>query len=77
MHLYEKNETPGGLLRFGIPDFKMEKHLIDRRMEQMIAEGVDLHCGSTYRRGYERGDLEANHDAVLLVGGAESPATCR
>ena len=42
VHLYEKHGKPGGLLRYGIPDFKMEKHLIDRRVAQMEAEGVKL-----------------------------------
>ena len=73
VHLYEKNETPGGLLRFGIPDFKMEKHLIDRRMGQMIAEGVTLHCGVHVGVDLSAADLEANHDAVLLTGGSEKP----
>jgi glutamate synthase (NADPH/NADH) small chain len=73
VHLYEKNETPGGLLRFGIPDFKMEKHLIDRRMEQMIVEGVTLHCGVHVGVDLSAADLEANHDAVLLTGGSEKP----
>ena len=73
VHLYEKNENPGGLLRFGIPDFKMEKHLIDRRMEQMIAEGVTLHCGVHVGVDLSVNDLEANHDAVLLSGGSEKP----
>ena len=73
VHLYEKNETPGGLLRFGIPDFKMEKHLIDRRMDQMIAEGVVLHCGIHIGVDMSAADLEVNHDAVLLCGGAEMP----
>ena len=44
VHVYEKHAKPGGLLRYGIPDFKMEKHLIDRRVEQMEAEGVTFHC---------------------------------
>jgi glutamate synthase (NADPH) small chain len=73
VHLYEKNESPGGLLRFGIPDFKMEKHLIDRRMEQMTAEGVTLHCGVHVGVDLSVKDLEAGHDAVLLTGGSEKP----
>ena len=73
VHLYEKNETAGGLLRFGIPDFKMEKHLIDRRLEQMVAEGVTLHCGVHIGVDMSAADLEANHDAVLLCGGSEKP----
>lgn len=73
VHLFEKNETPGGLLRFGIPDFKMEKHHIDRRMEQMIAEGVILHCGVHVGVDVSAQELEDNHDAVLLCGGSEQP----
>lgn len=73
VHVYEKNETPGGLLRFGIPDFKMEKHLIDRRVEQMVAEGVTFHCGVHVGVDMTAAELEANHDAVLLSGGSEKP----
>ena len=73
VHLYEKNETPGGLLRLGIPDFKMEKHLIDRRMDQMISEGVELHCGVHIGVDMTAAEMEANHDAVLLCGGSEMP----
>ncbi|MEJ0019080.1 MAG: glutamate synthase subunit beta [Acetobacteraceae bacterium] len=71
--LFEKNDRIGGLLRYGIPDFKMEKHLIDRRIEQMTAEGV------TFRPGVEIGatlPIEAllgEFDAVALTGGAEGP----
>jgi glutamate synthase (NADPH/NADH) small chain len=69
----EKADRIGGLLRYGIPDFKMEKHLIDRRMAQMEAEGV------TFRPGIEAGndvsaeDLLADFDAVVIAGGAEAP----
>jgi glutamate synthase (NADPH) small chain len=73
VHLYEKNETAGGLLRFGIPDFKMEKHLIDRRIEQMVAEGVTFHCSVHVGVDITATELEANHDAVLLSGGSEKP----
>ena len=45
VHVFEKHAKPGGLLRYGIPDFKMEKHLVDRRVAQMEAEGVRFHCG--------------------------------
>jgi glutamate synthase (NADPH/NADH) small chain len=73
VHLFEKNEAPGGLLRFGIPDFKMEKHLIDRRMEQMTAEGVTLHCGVHVGVDLTGAQLDADYDAVLLCGGSETP----
>ncbi len=73
VHLYEKNETAGGLLRFGIPDFKMEKHHIDRRVDQMEAEGVTFHCGVHVGVDVSTADLEAEHDALLLSGGSEKP----
>ncbi len=44
VHVYEKNAYPGGLLRYGIPDFKMEKYIVERRVKQMEAEGVTFHC---------------------------------
>ncbi len=50
VHVYEKFAKAGGLLRYGIPDFKMEKHVIDRRVAQMEAEGVTFHYGSAGRR---------------------------
>ncbi|HEY3798325.1 MAG TPA: glutamate synthase subunit beta [Caulobacteraceae bacterium] len=71
--LYEKSDRVGGLLRYGIPDFKMEKHHIDRRMAQMEAEGV------TFRPSVEVGvdvsvdELLGLYDAVVLSGGAEAP----
>jgi glutamate synthase (NADPH/NADH) small chain len=70
--LFEKNDRVGGLLRYGIPDFKMEKHHIDRRVEQMRAEGVEfrtsVHIGGAE---YEAGRLLEEFDAVVLSGGAE------
>src|SRR5579862_3225077 len=66
VHLYEKNAKPGGLLRYGIPDFKMEKHLIDRRAEQMEAEGVDFHYGAHVGVNVDIERLVADHDAVVL-----------
>ncbi len=73
VHLYEKHAKAGGLLRYGIPDFKMEKHLIDRRVLQMEAEGVNFHCGVNVGKDVTAQQLEENHDAVLLTGGSESP----
>jgi glutamate synthase (NADPH/NADH) small chain len=73
VHLYEKNAKPGGLLRYGIPDFKMEKHLIDRRVEQMTAEGVTFHCNVHVGVDVKIEDLVAQYDAVALAGGAEKP----
>jgi glutamate synthase (NADPH) small chain len=73
VHVYEKNLKPGGLLRYGIPDFKMEKHHIDRRVAQMEAEGVIFHCGVNVGVDLEVAKLFADYDAVILAGGAEKP----
>ncbi len=73
IHVYEKHAKAGGLLRYGIPDFKMEKHLIDRRIVQMEAEGVRFHCGVHLGVNMTTADLVAGHDAVVLAGGAEQP----
>jgi glutamate synthase (NADPH/NADH) small chain len=73
VHLYEKNGKPGGLLRYGIPDFKMEKRHIDRRIAQMEAEGVTFHCNVHVGIELDIAELLARHDAVALSGGAEKP----
>ncbi len=71
--LFEKNDRVGGLLRYGIPDFKMEKHLIDRRMQQMQAEGVQFLTGVEVGNTLPMEVLVLGYDAVLLTGGAEWP----
>ena len=71
VHLFEKNAKAGGLLRYGIPDFKMEKHLIDRRVEQLTAEGVTFHYNANVGVNVDINDIVANHDAVILSGGSE------
>ena len=72
--VFEKNDRIGGLLRYGIPDFKMEKHLIDRRMEQMAIEGVEFRPNVARRRRHRRRtQLLAEFDAIVLTGGAEQP----
>jgi glutamate synthase (NADPH/NADH) small chain len=71
--LFEKNDRIGGLLRYGIPDFKMEKHLIDRRMEQMNAEGVTFRAGVNVGVTMPVSELLAQFDAVVLSGGSEKP----
>jgi len=73
VHVYEKNAYPGGLLRYGIPDFKMEKGHIERRVAQMEAEGVTFHCNVHVGTELPVEDLVARHDAVVLSGGAEKP----
>ena len=69
--LLEKNDRIGGLLRYGIPDFKMEKHIIDRRMAQMKAEGVTFHTETHVGVSIAAQDLLAKYDAVALTGGSE------
>src|SRR4051812_14332076 len=71
--LFEKNDRIGGLLRYGIPDFKMEKHHIDRRVEQMKAEGVTFRTGVHVGVTLPASDLLAQFDAVALTGGSEKP----
>ncbi|MFN7937828.1 MAG: glutamate synthase subunit beta [Bryobacteraceae bacterium] len=71
--LYEKADRIGGLLRYGIPDFKMEKHHIDRRMEQMAAEGVNFITKSHVGTAIPIEDLRKNYDAILISIGAEAP----
>ncbi len=73
VHLFEKNAKAGGLMRYGIPDFKMEKHLIDRRVTQMEAEGVTFHYGAHIGVTQDAKQLVDSFDAVLLTGGSEKP----
>jgi len=71
--LFEKADRIGGLLRYGIPDFKMEKHLIDRRIRQMEAEGVAFRTGVEVGVNVSMAMLLTDYDAVVLAGGAEAP----
>jgi glutamate synthase (NADPH) small chain len=71
--VFEKADRIGGLLRYGIPDFKMEKHLIDRRMAQMSIEGVEFHPGVHVGKDVRGAKLLAEFDAIVLAGGAEAP----
>jgi len=73
VHVYERQAKPGGLMRYGIPDFKMAKSLIDRRVGQMQAEGVTFHCNRNVGVDMDVAGLERSHDAVLLSGGSEQP----
>ncbi|MCT7377511.1 glutamate synthase subunit beta [Chelativorans salis] len=73
VHVYERESRPGGLMRYGIPDFKIEKHYIDRRVEQMQGEGVTFHCGVNVGVDKPVAELLAEHDAVLYCGGSETP----
>ena len=69
--LFEKNDRIGGLLRYGIPDFKMEKHLINRRAVQMEAEGVTFRTSAEVGVDISFKSLQENFDAIVLSGGAE------
>ncbi|MBS1834193.1 MAG: glutamate synthase subunit beta [Acidobacteria bacterium] len=71
--LYEKNDRVGGLLRYGIPDFKMEKRFIDRRMAQMEAEGVKFEVNAQVGVNVDAQELKKNFDAILVAIGAETP----
>ncbi|WPL19622.1 Glutamate synthase [NADPH] small chain [Thiorhodovibrio winogradskyi] len=69
--LFEKEDRIGGLLRYGIPDFKLSKTLIDRRMSQMRAEGVEFHTNCHVGMDIPLADLQRDYDALVLCGGSE------
>ena len=71
--VFEKADRIGGLLRYGIPDFKLEKHSIDRRLNQMELEGVKFQTSAHVGHNVPAEDLRNDFDAILLAGGAESP----
>ncbi|MEO6386815.1 MAG: glutamate synthase subunit beta [Croceibacterium sp.] len=71
--VFEKSDRVGGLLRYGIPDFKMEKHLINRRAVQMEAEGVTFKTSTEVGVDVSLKSLKENFDAIVLAGGAEDP----
>ena len=71
--VYEKNKKIGGLLRYGIPDFKMEKQHIDRRVSQMEAEGVSFYTNVNVGSDLPISNILQDFDAVILSGGAEKP----
>ncbi len=71
--VFEKQDRIGGLLRYGIPDFKLEKWVIDRRIEVMEAEGIELRTGIHVGKSLSAKELLEANDALLLAGGAESP----
>ncbi len=71
--VFEKADRIGGLLRYGIPDFKMEKKVLDRRLEQLLAEGVVFQPKSHVGQNVPVEDLRKEFDAILLTGGAEAP----
>ncbi|GGD54707.1 glutamate synthase subunit beta [Muriicola marianensis] len=68
--VYERDEKPGGLLRYGIPDFKMEKHVIDRRLKVLEEEGIVFKCGVHIGIDVPANKLKKDYDAIVLCGGA-------
>ncbi|MFS4448956.1 glutamate synthase subunit beta [Maribacter sp. 2307UL18-2] len=68
--VFERDEKPGGLLRYGIPDFKMEKHVIDRRLNVLEEEGITFKCGIHVGKDIRADELNNDFDAVVLSGGA-------
>ncbi len=71
--VFERDDAPGGLLRYGIPEFKMEKRHLDRRLGQMRAEGTEFRCGVEAGTGITAEGLRAAYDAIVLCGGARVP----
>lgn len=71
--VFEKNDRIGGLLRYGIPDFKMEKKIIDRRLRQLTIEGVEFKTNINVGKDISAKDLIDQYDAVILAGGSEKP----
>jgi len=71
--VYERDEAIGGLLRFGIPDFKLQKSVVDRRLEQMRAEGTIFRTGIEIGKDYPWDDLRRDYDAVIVATGAGVP----
>ncbi|HZJ21566.1 MAG TPA: glutamate synthase subunit beta, partial [Pricia sp.] len=68
--VFERDEKPGGLLRYGIPDFKMEKRIIDRRLNVLEAEGIEFKCGVNVGVDVKGEELQNDFDAIVLCGGA-------
>ncbi len=73
VHVFEKNARPGGLMVYGIPDFKLEKTIVARRVAQMEAEGVTFHCNVHIGIDRSMEEITKSHDAVILAGGSEIP----
>src|SRR6266487_2687686 len=71
--VFERDDRVGGLLRYGIPEFKMEKHILDRRVDQMESEGVKFVTNAHVGHSVPVDDLQREFDAILLAGGAEAP----
>ena len=75
--VFERADRIGGLLRYGIPEFKMEKRVLDRRLDQMRAEGTEFRVNANVGGNVPTADLERDSDAIVLAGGATAWRTCR
>lgn len=71
--VFEKDDKIGGILRYGIPDFKLEKWVIDRRIELLKQEGITFQAGINVGAGYDAGKLRREFDAICLAGGSRTP----
>lgn len=71
--VYERDDRPGGLLRYGIPDFKLEKWVVDRRVQVMEEDGVEFVCGVEVGKDISADELVRNNDAVVMAGGSTIP----
>jgi glutamate synthase (NADPH/NADH) small chain len=71
--LFERDEAAGGLVRFGVPDFKIEKTIVQRRVEQLMAEGVEVRCGVDVGRDVSVRELRSSYDAIVLATGSRVP----
>ncbi|MGH2834909.1 MAG: glutamate synthase subunit beta [Solirubrobacteraceae bacterium] len=71
--LFERDEAAGGLVRFGVPDFKIEKWVVQRRVEQLVAEGVELRCGVDVGSDVSVQELRERFDAIVLATGSRVP----
>ena len=71
--VYERDESAGGLIRFGVPEFKIEKRLVERRVQQLAAEGVEFRFGVDVGKDVSAAELRERHDAVVLATGSRVP----
>jgi glutamate synthase (NADPH/NADH) small chain len=71
--LFERDEAAGGLVRFGVPDFKIEKSLVQRRVDQLVAEGVELRCGVDVGRDISVEELRRRFSAIVIATGSRVP----
>jgi glutamate synthase (NADPH/NADH) small chain len=71
--VYERDEAAGGLIRFGVPEFKIEKRLVERRVQQLVAEGVEFRFGVDVGKDVSAAELRERHDAVVIATGSRVP----